>query len=427
MQTHKRTERNRWWLLPFFLQQRTGKTQGRTGRLFSHPYMFIAVVAVGISVAAMLLSINVSRGFQQEISSRIVGFLGHLQLVSRDHNVSYEQHPITILPALGESFAHLDGIEHSTTFAQRPGIIKTRDDMEGGVLKGYRSVEDLAYFTHYLRRGRLPRIGQDEGTSEIFLSEYVARRLHLDTGMLVTIYFVEQPPRVRQFRLVGIYETQFEEFDKTYLFTDLKALQSESGWDSTKIGGYELRVRSLKDLNRVRDTVEELALGYIQPDGRLLRVVDVRETHVSLFDWLSLQDINVIVLFVLMLLVAGVNMISVLLILVLERMQLIGLLRALGATVEQLRLLFLLYASRILLYGLILGNILGLTLCYTQYRWHWVHLSPATYYVDYVPVELNFWTILWVNLGTIAITVLLLLLTSRIVGRRDSYELLTQD
>ncbi len=412
--------RHYWWRLPLFLQHFNHTAAGSGRGLFAHPYMRIAVVAVAISLAAMEVSISVSRGFQQEITQRVVGFLGHLQLVSLDRNASYEQAPVDIIANLAEELSDLPAITRISPFAQKPGIVKTKSDMQGCVLKGYADTEDLAYFRTYLTRGHLPHLDsltRGEGISEVLISQFFCRTLGLDTGGRMTVYFVEQPPRVRQFRIVGVYETQFENFDKTYIFTDLPALQSLNGWEASQVGGYELRLRSLADLEQMREEVEERELGRIQRDGTMLRVVDVRESHTALFDWLALQNINVLVLFVLMLLVAGVNMISVLLILVLEQTRTIGLLKAFGAEGRQLSLLFLLYAARILGYGLLLGNLLGLTLCYSEWRWHWLRLSPAEYYVDYVPVELNLWVFLSVNLGTVVITLLLLLGTTRVIGR----------
>ena len=431
MDVSSQQERRYWWRLSFFLQHISRSSSHATGRgLWAHPYMRIAVIAVAISLAAMEVSISVSRGFQQEITQRVVGFLGHLQLVSLDRNTSYEQAPVDTIANLALELRDLAPITRVSPFAQKPGIVKTADNMQGCVLKGYADTEDLAYFRNHLLWGRLPRLKPEQrevdDLSEVLLSHFFCRSLGLDTGQRMTVYFVEQPPRVRQFRIVGVYETQFENFDKTYLFTDLPALQSLNGWNESQVGGYEIRLRSLNELDAVRNEVEERELGRIQRDGSMLRVVDVRESHAALFDWLALQDINVIVLFILMLLVAGVNMISVLLILVLDRTHMIGLLKAFGAQARQLSLLFLLYAARILAYGLLLGNLVGLSLCYSEWRWHWISLSPAEYYVDYVPVEFDLCVFLAVNGITILVTLLLLLGTTQVIGRIAPSEVLSR-
>ena len=410
-------EHLRWWRLPFFLQRVHSDDVTTQRKFFSHPYTPIAVIAVCISLAAMIVSLNVSRGFQREISNRVVGFLGHLQLVSLDRNASYEQHPVDTIAGLTAELSHLKAISRISTFAQKPGVVKTASDMQGCVVKGYGQSKDLIYFADYLRRGRLPNLDSVGEQHEVLISEFFCRTLGLDTGKRMTVYFVEQPPRVRQYRIVGVYETKFESFDKTYLFTDLASVRTLNGWSDSQVGGYEIRLRNLQALDATKEEVEELELGRIQSDGTMLRVVDVRDTHAALFDWLSLQDINVIVLFTLMLLVSGVNMISVLLILILERTRMIGLLKAFGAASRQLRLLFLLYTFRPLGYGILCGNLLGMGLSFSQYYWRWIHLSPSEYYVDYIPVELNFWTLLLVNLGTLLVTLGLLLLTTRTIER----------
>ena len=417
MRASSENGRLRWWRIAFFLLPVRSNDSASQQKFFSHPYLPIAVLAVGISLAAMLIALNVSRGFQQEISNRVVGFLGHLQLVSLDRNASYEQHPVDTIANLAADLAHIPSIERISMFAQKPGIIKTASDMQGCVLKGYGKREDLSYFSHYLLRGRLPNLDSLTGQQEVLISEFFSRTLGLDTGKRMTVYFVEQPPRVRQYNVVGVYETKFESFDKTYIFTDLASVRLLNGWAANQVGGYEIRLCDLQALDATKEEVEELELGHIQSDGTMLRVVDIRDTHAALFDWLGLQDINVAVLFTLMLLVSGVNMISVLLILILERTRLIGLLKAFGASGRQLRLLFLLYTFRPLIYGILLGNFLGLGLSYSQYRWQWIRLSPAEYYVDYIPVEMNFWTFLLINLGTLLITLLLLLLTTRLIER----------
>ena len=413
-----------WWRIALFLQALRSNDNQTERKLFSHPYIPIAIVAVAISIAAMIVSINVSRGFQQEISNRVVGFLGHLQLTSLERNASFEQHPIDTLTGLKNELSHLNTIASISMFTQKPGIVKTATDMQGCVLKGYGQTDDLTYIGHYLRRGRLPALNNSSSQGEVLISEFFAQTLGLDTGKRMTVYFVEQPPRVRQYNIVGVYETKFETFDKTYLFTDLPSVRALNGWADNQIGGYEIRLTDLRHIDATKEEVEELELGRIQSDGTLLRVVDVRDTQAALFDWLALQDTNVIVLFVLMLLVSGVNMISVLLILILDRTQMIGLLKAFGATGRQLRLLFLLYTFRPLGYGIIAGNVLGISLSFSQYYWRWIHLSPSEYYVDYIPVEMNFYTTLFVNIGAIFITLLLLLLTTRVLERISPSEAL---
>ncbi len=405
-----------WWQFPLFMAWRRSVREAGKAHVGT-PYMRIAIVAVALSVASMLIALAVGSGFQEAVRARVVGVVGDVQVVRLDGNASVEQKPILRQSVSVEELAELEGVVSVTPFCLKPGIIKTDSDMQGCVLRGVDSTTDLSFYSEFLIRGRLPDYTGSRAGKDVLISELMARALRLDTGSSLVVYFVEQPPRVRKFRVVGIFDTQFQEFDKTYVLCDLRHIQRLNHWTPEQIGGYEVHVQGFEDMGRVFDEVAELCAYKLQEDGTGLRVVDVRDKYSSLFDWLALQDMNVLVLLILMLSVAGVNMITALLILILERTKTIGLLKALGASNGQVRAVFLLQAVRILLWGLSIGNAIGLALYWSEAKWEWVKLNPAEYYVDHVPVELGFPTWLLVSLGTFVLILALLLIPAGLIAR----------
>lgn len=419
-----RAWRDRWvarWYFPYFLERKERRIGTGSGRL-SRPFVRVAVGALGVSVAAMVVALSVAKGFQREIGERTVGFVGHIQVVNLDMNASYEQRPIVRQQPFLPAVRNLPGVLSVGAFGVKAGIVKTADQMQGCVLKGVDSTRDLDFFTKYLQRGHLPDFTGVEPSLETMISESFAKALFLDTGQDVVVYFVERPPRVRKFHIVGVYDTQMHEFDMTYLYCDLRHIQQLNDWGADRVGGYEVRVGELEDLDRVYGQVEDLCTNELQPDGTLLQAVDVREKYSTIFDWLALQDINVAVLLTLILLVAGVNMVTALLILILERTWQIGLLKALGATNGQIRRLFLLKALRILIWGLVIGNAVGVGICLAQHYWHFARLNPEEYYMDHVPVLVQGGMVLLVNAGVVLVTLLMLLIPSGLLARVSPVE-----
>lgn len=405
-----------WWAFPTLMARYMHSGKSATDRL-SRPFLKIAITAVAISVAAILIALAVARGFQREIAHRAVGFVGHIQLLNLDANTSYEQHPIAreqdFLPTLrAQSF-----VRSVQPFALKPGILKTQDQMQGCVLKGHDSTVDLSFFSPFILRGRLPDFSTENASQEVMISQRIASALQLDTGDALTMYFVQQPPRARRFRITAIFDTQFQEFDETYIYADLRHIQSLNGWGDTLVGGYEVRVERLESLDEAYEFAHDLCGFTMQEDGTFLRIVDVRDKHTALFDWLALLDMNVLILLVLMLAVASVNMITALLIQILEKTRTIGLLKALGAQTSQIRALFILHSMRILGWGLLWGNIVGLGFSFLQWHFKWIKLDAAEYYMEHVPIFLDLPTTLWVNVLTAIITVFVLLVPSALIAR----------
>lgn len=421
MQGEVSTRRRANWGFPHFISSRL-QANGGAGHRLSRPFLRIAIVAVAISVSAMLISVSVARGFQKAIAMRATLFVGHVQVVNLDGNASLEQVPITRNAVLEADLRKIHSLRALQCFALKGGVIKTQESMQGCVVKGVDESMDWSLLDPFIVRGRCPNFRAPNGVKEAIIPEAIATRLNLDTGQRLTVYFVQDPPRVRQFNIVGVFSTQLTDFDARYVFAHLSHLQRVNGWDSTQIGGYELHVQGMGDADGAVEAAFDAVNDNLEREGKLLRIVDVRDKYASLFGWLDLQDVNVAVLLTVLLAVAGVNMITALLILILERTRMIGLLKALGARNRQLRTIFIMQAAHILLWGLLIGNIIGCGLIAAQQRWVFVKLNPEDYYIDHVPVLLSVPLVLAVNAVTIIVTVAMMLGPSGIIAKMNAGE-----
>lgn len=421
MQGEVSTRRRANWGFPQFISSRL-QANGGAGHRLSRPFLRIAIVAVAISVSAMLISVSVARGFQKAIAMRATLFVGHVQVLNLDGNASLEQVPITRNAALEADLRKIHSLRALQCFALKGGVIKTQESMQGCVVKGVDDSMDWSLLDPFIVRGRCPNFRTPNGVKEAIISEAIATRLNLDTGQRLTVYFVQDPPRVRQFNIVGVFSTQLTDFDARYVFAHLSHLQRVNDWDSMQIGGYELHVQEMGDADGAVEAAFDAVNDNLEREGKLLRIVDVRDKYASLFGWLDLQDVNVAVLLTVLLAVAGVNMITALLILILERTRMIGLLKALGARNRQLRTIFIMQAAHILLWGLLIGNIIGCGLIASQQRWAFVKLNPEDYYIDHVPVLLSVPLVLVVNAVTIIVTVAMMLGPSGIIAKMNAGE-----
>lgn len=415
------TRRRASWGFPRFVASRLQAGAGQTHRL-SKPFLRIAIAAVAISVSAMLISVAVARGFQKAIASRATLFVGHVQVVSMDGNASLEQKPIKRSSRLEADLRDVPSLRALQRFALKGAVIKTRESMQGCVVKGVDSSMDWSLLQPFMVRGRTPNFTDSVHFNEALIAEVTAQRLNLDTGQQLTIYFVQNPPRVRQFRIVGIYATQLTDFDSRYVFAHLSYIQRLNGWTPTQIGGYEMHVQHMRSTDGAVAAVLDAVDANLEREGTLLRVVDVRDKYSSLFGWLDLLDVNVAVLLTVLLSVAGINMITALLILILERTRMIGLLKALGARNRQLRAIFIMQAAYILAWGLFIGNAVGIGLLMAQQQWAFARLNPEDYYIDHVPVSLSFPIMLTVNVVTVAVTIAMLLGPSAIIAKMNAGE-----
>ncbi len=400
----------------FFIARRivTGKeAEGRVSR----PVIRIAILGIALGLAVMLVATAIVTAFKQEVREKVIGFGSHIQIINYDNNSSYETVPISMHQPFYPSLEQVAGIHHIQVFGIKAGIIKTQKEIQGVVLKGVGPDFDWSFFKKNLVAGHIFHVSDSTRTNEVLISKLLSDLLELKTGDSFVMYFVQDPPRMRRFTVAGIYETSLEDFDKTFVLADIKHIQRLNNWKPDQISGFEVTVDRFRDLDRLTWVVrEKVGTSFTQNKTRL-RVENIIQKYPQIFDWLNLQDTNVWIILILMLVVAGFNMISGLLILILERMNMIGILKALGATNLSIRKIFLYQSAYLVIKGLLWGNIIGLGLSWIQYRFKVIHLNPETYYLKSVPINFDPWIILALNVGTLLIIVTILILPSYLIAR----------
>jgi lipoprotein-releasing system permease protein len=377
---------------------------------FSRLIVRIAVAGVALSVAVMIISLSIVTGFQQEIRDKITGFGSHIQIAHVDLNNSYETAPIYRYQAFNKDIKQLPGVKHIQGFATKAGLIRTENDIEAIVLKGIGRDFNWSFFNDKLSRGKKFVSNDTVPNNEVIISKYTADKLHLDTGMSLVIYFIQEPVRVRKFKIAGIYETGLEEFDKLYMLCDIGHIQKLNDWSKSMVGGFEILLDNFDHLDDNTQRVNEL-IGY-QYEAN-----SIREINPNLFEWLELLDVNVVVIMVLMFLVSTINMITAILILILERTQMIGLFKAFGSTSGSVRKIFLIISGKLILQGIFWGNIIGAGLCLLQKQFSVVKLDQASYYMNSVPVNFQWSNLLLINLGTFILCCCAMLLPLILVNR----------
>ena len=392
-----------------------GSKKGR--RSFSRSIVGIAIFGIALGLAVMIVAVAIITGFKKEISDKVIGFGSHIQILNLDSNLSYETMPVPAdLESVKGLFA-LESVKNIQPFALKAGIIKTGEEIHGAVLKGIDAHFSWDFIESHMTEGESFQVNDSLRTNAVVLSENTARLLNLGVGDRFTMYFIQDPPRARTFTINGIYNTSLEEFDRLYIFADIKQVQRLNNWDQGQVSGYEVLLHGMDKLEEVADQVRSQVAFDFLPDGSRMKVETIRQKNTQIFDWLNLQDMNVVILIILMLVVAGFNMISGLLILILERTNMIGILKALGTTNASIQKIFLYQSGYLTLLGLLWGNLIGLLLCLGQKYLNLVSLDPSSYYLDTVPINLNILHILLLNLGTLTITYIFLILPSLIIAR----------
>lgn len=364
-----------------------------------------------LGLAIMILAIAIVKGFKTEIREKVRGFSGDIQISKLDLNTSYENTSFSISDSSFQKILKQDGIEFMQSFATKPGIINTNEEVEGVVLKGVDKNYNWEYFRKILIAGTVIDFSDTlKSRTQILISKYTADRLKLKVGDDFLMYFIENSLRKRKFQIVGIYDLGVEEVDKLFVIGDIGLIRSLNKWSPSDVGGYELRVKDFERLDEIEAKVyEDLDIE--------LKSYTIKQYYPTIFEWLSLLDVNTQVILILMLAVAVINMISALLIMILERTNMIGVLKALGNTNWQIRKIFLYNAAYLIIAGLFCGNILGIGLGIFQSTTHFFSLDQASYYIDFVPVQLDLKDILMLNAGTLLICIFVLLLPSMLVTR----------
>lgn len=376
----------------------------------SRPVVRLAISGIALGFSAMIISVAIVKGFKQEIREKVIGFSAHVQISKFDANQSFESSPIEFNTANLSSIAKLEGVRHVQAFATKAGIVRKGSEIEGVIAKGVDSGYDWSFFRKSLRAGAIPVYANSSRSSDILISTVLARKLNLNVSDSLVTYFVQQPPRARKFRIAGIYETGLEEFDEKFVFCDLAQIRKLNDWNDSTIGGLEVQLSDF-------DALDEAAPRIYATTGSDLDVRTIREMYPQIFDWLGLQDINAVVIIILMIIVAGINMIAALLVLILERVGTIGTLKAIGASDASVRNIFLRIAALLISRGLFWGNVVGIGICLLQHYFHWIRLDQDSYYIAYVPIRLLPLDLLWMNLGTLLVCTMMMLVPTLLVTR----------
>ena len=400
----------------FFIAKRlTFLKEGR--KAFSRPIIRISVIGIALSLAVMIISVATVTGFKNEIRRKIIGFGSHIQIVNYDFNSSFETEPIERNQTFRPDLEKIPGIEHTQVFATKPGIIKTSEAIQGAILKGVGSDFDWTFFSESLIEGRIFSIADTVRTDSVIISKYMSDLLGLHTGDRFAMYFIDERPRVRSLTVSGIYRTSLMEFDKQFIIGDIAHVQSLNNWDSTMVSGIEVLIDDYRNLDRLSGAVFSIAGTRFTNEGLKLRIINIRERYPQIFDWLGLIDKNVWVLLGLMLIISSFNMISGLLIIILDRTTMIGILKSLGMANKGIRSIFLYQSGYLMIKGLFWGNVIGAGLCILQDVTRFMKLNPESYFLEYVPVHLNIGTLLLLNAGTLIITMAILVLPSLMIAR----------
>jgi lipoprotein-releasing system permease protein len=402
--------------LPYFIANRLIKGR-REGTSFSRPINIIAIIGIAMGLAVMIIAVAILTGFKQQIRDKVVGFGSHIQIMNFDSNISFETTPISDTQQFIPKIKQIPGISHVEVFATKAGIIRTDEEIQGVVLKGIGSDFDWSYFKSNMVDGSVFTVSDTGRTDKVIISKKIADMLRLKTGDSFAMLFIQDPPRMRKFTISGIYETSLEEFDKMYVFCDIGHIRRLNGWTDDQVSGFEIFIDDFDKLDAMTAEVRD-AIGYkITEEDTKFKVTNIRMRYPQIFDWLNFQDVNVIIIILLMLIVAGFNMISGLLILILEKTNMIGVLKSLGAEDLTIRRVFLYQAAYLIGKGLFWGNFIGIGFAFLQLKTGLISLDPASYYIKTVPVNLQLSHILLLNVGTMVAIIVMLLVPSQLISR----------
>ncbi len=401
-----------------FIARRLYKAKGDKKKV-SRPAITIATMGVAIGLAVMIVSVSVALGFKNEIRSKVIGFGSHIQVENRQTVQYADTFPVQMNDSMMRVLKSVPGIDHVQRFALKAGMVKTDENFQGMILKGVAQEYDPTFFKQYMVEGTFPKFTDSEASNKVLISKTVADMLKLKLGDRIYAYFFNDNIRVRRFKIAGIYQTNLTAYDQNFLITDLYTVRRLNNWKADQCTGAELTVNDFDRLDDIDMGVVRTVNKQADAYGEVYSAKTIKEANPDIFAWLSLMDMNVWVILILMLGVAGFTMISGLLIIILERTQMIGLLKALGARNKQVRHVFLNFSVFLIGRGLLLGDILGIGLLYLQQQFGFARLDPATYYVDAVPVMFDWFLFLLLNVATLVISVFVLIAPSYLISRID--------
>lgn len=380
----------------------------------SYPIIKIAITAISLGVIIMMIAIATGDGLREKIRTKISGFKGHIQITNYDANNS----DVSIIPIdknqdFYPNFSSVEGIKNVQVFANQVGLIRTKKDFEGIVFKGVSSDYDWTFFQDYLISGKLPNFNQKR-TRDVLLSKTIMDRLQLQLNDTINVTFFKNQnnklPSNRKLVITGIYNTGFLEFDKNIMIGDLRQVQRLNKWNENQVGGFEIIIENFDDLQQKSKEI------YKEIDATL-DATSIVSNYPGIFEWIELFDNNSWFIIIIMILVAGINMITALLVLILERVSMVGILKAMGSSNWSIRKIFLYNASYLIIVGLFWGNLIGISLLLLQKHVGFIALDPETYYVSQVPVSIDVLSIIILNIGTLVLCFVMLIIPSVIITK----------
>lgn len=399
--------------LELFIARRLLKGNGT--KAVSVPIVRIALVGIALGVCVMLISIFVITGFKKEITDKLSGFSEHLNVAAYENNNSFAGNNILAADSLMRDIAALDEVKQAYVYVTKPVILKSEDEIHGVVLKGVDSLYDAVFFKKYLKEGSVPDYHTPAASNDILISTSVASLLNVRVGDRISAYFVQEPPRMRVWNIKGVYDTGFKEFDDIFVLCDIRHLQRLNGWGAHQVSGIAIELNDIELTDATAEKVDEILP--LEDDNNFYKLTTLRETAPQVFDWLNMLNANVVIILVLLVVVAGFNMVSGLLILILDKTSLIGILKALGLKDVSLRRLFLYIAVGLIGRGMLVGNMLAFALGWLQYQFQIVSLDPETYYMSTVPIHFNVGYWLLLNVGVLLVSTLMLLVPTMLISR----------
>jgi lipoprotein-releasing system permease protein len=380
---------------------------------FSRFIIRLSTAATAVSVAIMIIAFAFVEGFQQTISSKIFSFSGHIRVQQHEASANAEELPTENSDSIRQLLTQQQDVKFVDAVASKAAMLKTTETIEGVLLKGVEKTFSTGRLLPFLIQGQWLQFSDSGYTPQIILSHYTAKQLKADVGTKLLVYFIDdegEAPKVRTVTVCGIYKTSIEEYDKHIAIVDINFIRKLNGWIANQIGGYEITLNDYKkDMAVSNELLDKIPVQWFS--------TPVREIYPNIFDWLQLQNTNKFVVMIIMCVVAVINLISCLIILVLERSKMIGLLKATGANNVQVQTIFWNQALMIALAGMIMGTLLGIGLCWLQQRTGFIGLDETAYYVAKAPVKIIWWQVLLVNIATFIISFLILLIPSLIVRK----------
>lgn len=381
------------------------------------PTIRIAIAGIAIGLTVMILAVAIVLGFKQEIRDKVIGFGSHIQISNFDSNSTYETQPISITDSVNLILDRRSDIAEIKRFATKPGVIKTNDDFIAIVFKGVESSKSLDYFAENLIDGEIPVIVDSSYSSKVVISKYISDKLHLNVGDNFISYFINNDVKARKFEVAGVYETNFVEYDKMFVFGDLKHIQRLNGWSNNQFSGVEIVVDDFNYVDEISDELYFELANLKDEEGNTYYVRSIKQLTPQIFSWLDVLDINVWIILILMGIVSAFTMIAGLLVIILERTNMIGILKAMGMNNTSIRKIFLYISFFIIGKAVLIGNIIGISICLFQKYTRFIKLDPENYELDSVPIIINFGYILFLNIGTIILSLLILLGPSYVISK----------